>query len=140
MAVVVLITGDRHWSDYRLIFNSLQSWHQRVGISLVVHGACRGADNLGAQAACAMGIADDPNPADWDQYGLKAGPIRNGQMLIHHPEIELCLGFHDHIESSRGTVDMLRKANNRGILCSLEGHWGVITPYLPPPHRSGNKS
>lgn len=126
MAIVTLITGDRYWTDYQFILDTIRSWHSVVGISLVVHGACRGADNLADRAANTLGIPTDPMPADWDAHGLAAGSIRNGQMLIRHPEIELVLAFHDNIAASRGTRNMLNQACGQGKLCVLTGHDGVL--------------
>lgn len=55
-------------------------------------------------------------PADWNQYGKTAGPIRNSLMLAQHPDIDLVLAFHDDLEgSSKGTLDMVRKAQKGGI-------------------------
>ena len=129
--IVTLITGDRWWTDYQLILDSIRSWHDKVGISLLVHGACRGADILGDKAANKLGIPTDPNPADWDQYGNRAGPIRNRAMLIKHPEIELVIGFHDNIGNSKGTKDMMTVAHNRGLVVCLESHAGTICPWTP---------
>jgi hypothetical protein len=129
--ITLLITGDRYWSDYPFILQSLTAWHERVGINMLVHGACRGADLLGAKAADRLGIPSSSHPADWDKHGRAAGPIRNRQMLIDHPEIELVLGFHDNIGSSRGTRDMMTVAANRGLLVCLESHHGAVCPWEP---------
>jgi len=88
-----------------------------------------GADLMSGRAAEYLNIPSIGHPAQWDRDGRAAGPIRNRQMLIEHPEIELVLGFHDNIRQSKGTKDMLTVASNRGILCSLETHDGSVCPW-----------
>lgn len=127
--MIVLITGDRWWNDYQFILASIRGWHKYVGITLLVHGACRGADLMGDRAAEYLDIPRTGHPANWDRDGRAAGPIRNRQMLIDHPDIELVIGFHDSIQTSKGTKDMLRIASGRGILCSLESHNGTVCPW-----------
>jgi SLOG family YspA-like protein len=127
--MVCLVTGDRWWSDYQFILSTVREWHKYVTITLLVHGACRGADLMGERAAEYIGIPTAVHPANWDRDGLAAGPIRNRQMLIEHPDIELVLGFHDNIRVSKGTKDMMLVASNRGILCSLESHEETVCPW-----------
>lgn len=52
-------------------------------------------------------------PALWREHGHRAGPIRNQQML--DTGVDYVVGFHNDIESSRGTRDMLRRCARRGI-------------------------
>src|SRR5882724_9348495 len=111
--MVALVTGDRWWWDYQLILATIRYWHNATPITLLVHGACRGADLMADRAADYMDIPRDPNPADWERHGLGAGPQRNRAMLLEHPGIELVIAFHDHIWTSRGTRDMVSVALNR---------------------------
>jgi hypothetical protein len=62
-----------------------------------------------------LGKPYDPEryPADWNAYGPGAGPIRNKQML--DSGIDYVVGFHDDIESSRGTRNMLRQCARASI-------------------------
>lgn len=53
-------------------------------------------------------------PADWDKYGRSAGPIRNGEML-KQGKPDLVVAFHDDIENSKETKDMVRQAREAGI-------------------------
>lgn len=143
--MTILVTGDRYWSDYPFILRALQGWHDDVGpITLLVHGACRGADLLAAKAAKTIGIPAIGHPADWDRDGRAAGPIRNRKMLIDHPDIELVIGFHDDIRASKGTKDMMTVASGRGLLCVLETHMGTLYPWtkynlLPEPLEFGKQ-
>jgi hypothetical protein len=122
---IVLVTGDRYWKDYQFILNVIRDWHDGLGIRLLVHGACWGADNLCDRAATEIGIPTDPNPAPWESMGLQAGPWRNRNMIHAWPEIETVLAFHDHIKTSTGTKDMIKVALNLGKQVVLHSHSGV---------------
>ena len=126
--MIVLVTGDRWWHDYQLILCRIRSWHEQVPIHLLIHGACRGADLMADRAAEYLDIPRDPNPADWDRHGPSAGPIRNRQMFHKHP-VDLVLAFHDHIQSSKGTRDMIRVALGSGCLVELTSQNETIFPY-----------
>lgn len=45
------------------------------------HGGATGADTVAANWAESEGIPTECFPADWNEHGRKAGPIRNGAML-----------------------------------------------------------
>lgn len=66
--------------------------------------------------------------ADWEKYGKRAGPIRNQAMLDY-----LVLGresgqtvgvvaFHDGLEASKGTKDMVTRATKAGVPVKLIAH------------------
>ncbi|KKN01348.1 hypothetical protein LCGC14_1128740 [marine sediment metagenome] len=54
-------------------------------------------------------------------YGKAAGPIRNKQML-DEGQPHLVLAFHDNIEESTGTKDMVKQAAKRGIETLVISH------------------
>lgn len=60
-------------------------------------------------------VVHHSHPADWNKYGKVAGPIRNSEMLKLHPDIDLVLAFHDDLSESKGTRDMVHKAQKAGI-------------------------
>lgn len=120
----ILVTGDREWSDVPRIVKALEGY--RPG-TILVHGACRGADNTCAAVAEALKFEVRAYPADWRRYPRAAGPIRNQQMIAEEHKadepIDLCLAFHNDIENSRGTADMLDRVVRAGIaweLCTSE--------------------
>lgn len=122
---VVLVTGDREWTDGNLIRETLALYRPR----LVIEGEARGADRLAKLAAEDLGIPVDPHPAQWTRYGKGAGPIRNEEMLHARERPNACFAFHDDLDHSRGTKDMVtrcRKANVPVLLISHaqpEGRW-----------------
>jgi hypothetical protein len=115
MGKVALITGDRNWTDKRLI----QEWLKRLDITAVIEGGARGADALAGQSASELGIEVAEVPADWDKHGRAAGPIRNAEMLKLNPDI--VLAFHGNLRESKGTKDMVRRANKAGVPVWLFG-------------------
>jgi hypothetical protein len=122
----ILVTGDREWDDIPRVVEELKGY--RPG-TILVHGACRGADIICAAVAETLGFEVRAYPADWETHGRAAGPIRNRQMLTeeHKPEepIDICLAFHNNIAASRGTKDMMGCTQKAGIETIL------ITSHIP---------
>lgn len=92
----------------------------RMGATQVISGGCRGADKISAEVAEELRIPCRVFPAEWDKHGKAAGPIRNAEMLEENPD--LVLAFHDNIESSKGTKDMVRRAKDKGFKVVLASH------------------
>jgi len=113
----VLVCGDRHWTDRESIQRELESID---GISVVVHGAAKGADSIAADIAHEMELGVDSYPAQWGRYGRGAGPIRNQQML-DEGRPDLVLAFHRNLSSSKGTKDMVTRAKKAGIKVRVIG-------------------
>lgn len=104
----VLVCGDREWKDCNAIARELKKLPKGT---VVVHGGCRGADTIaGVLAEKILKVAAVPVLAQWKTYGRAAGPIRNQQMLDENPDIDLVLAFHENLEISKGTADMIRRA------------------------------
>ena len=57
----IIVCGGRDFSDREALFRVLDDLHSTHGFTLLVHGAARG--------------------ADWQMHGLRAGPVRNREML-----------------------------------------------------------
>lgn len=112
----ILVTGDREWDDIQRVVEALQVYAPGT---VLVHGACRGADLICAAVGEALGFVVRGYPADWAAYPRAAGPIRNQQMLTEEHwsdgPIDVCLAFHDHIEDSKGTADMVYRAEKAHI-------------------------
>ena len=83
----------------------------------IIHGAARGADTLAGIIAASIGCKVIAVPAEWDVYGKKAGILRNQKMLEMHPD--LVLAFHDDIDNSKGTKDMVNRASRAGVECCV---------------------
>ncbi len=110
MATRVLVCGDREWTDKDLIKLVLSTVHGPV---TVIHGGCRGADEIAGNAAFNMGFKVEQYDANWKKYGRAAGPIRNQVML--DASIDLVLAFHPDLSKSKGTKDMVARARKAGV-------------------------
>lgn len=117
----VLVCGDRNWFDG----NRILTWLELIQPTLVIHGAARGADTLAGVAARELSIPVQVFPALWDKHGRAAGPIRNRQML-REGKPTLVLGFHDRIDESRGTRDMLLISGKAGVAALLVSSRGAV--------------
>lgn len=107
----VLVCGNRNWRDMSVIERELK----KLPIdTLIIHGAARGADALGGFVADKLGFKVKSFPAKWNIYGKAAGPIRNQQM-IDEGKPDFVLAFHENINESRGTKDMVNRARGVGI-------------------------
>ena len=114
----VLICGDRNWDNKEVIRQNIPEETE-----VIIEGDAFGADGIAGELADELGILKLVYPAKWNQYGKKAGPIRNTQMLVEGRP-DTILAFHNDIDVSVGTKDMIkqgRKANKLVILYSEEG-------------------
>lgn len=130
----VLICGDRNWENYSRLLACVRKANDTEEIQVVIEGECRGADLMGRRAAEAIGLSADsftllPFPADWNRYKLAAGPIRNQQMLDEGKPTEVW-AFHDTIEQSVGTKDMVNRALKAGLKVYLitSTSWKLLEP------------
>ena len=98
----VIIAGSRHmqWKDYHLIGEAVKK--SNFAVTEVVSGRARGADTMGEKWAWENGIPRKLFPADWDQHGKAAGPIRNKQMAMYADALIVFIW-----EGSRGSQNML---------------------------------
>lgn len=112
----ILICGDRNWTDkdtIRRLLTAVKNNFPDDKIT-VIHGACRGADQLGGEVAKEFGFEVLEFPANWAEYGKAAGPIRNQQM-IDEGQPTRAFAFHDDFNHSRGTKDMVKRLRNAKI-------------------------
>lgn len=112
----VLVCGSRNWIAQSVIMRELSKLPDGT---IIIHGACRGADNIAGFVAEILGFEIRAYPARWDALGRRAGIVRNQEMLDkEHTEgepIDLCLAFHSDPALGTGTADMVRRAELAGI-------------------------
>jgi len=115
VALKVLVTGSRSWVSPVPIREELEKLPPGT---ILVHGACRGADNIAADEARKLGFEVRAYPVsdeEWNSKGGGAGHARNQQMLDEeHPDqddvyIDLVLAFHRDSGLGRGTRDMMAR-------------------------------
>lgn len=149
----VLITGDRHWSSPEPIAALIDSLPPNA---VIIQGYADGADLMAHAAALTVGIPSICCPAHWNHHtkryieiygpcepdcaelcGRAAGMIRNHWMLdTYQPHV--VHGFHDDIMESKGTKDMLKYAQKRGVPTYLHTSNGdiIMEPQLTKPRKS----
>lgn len=111
----VLITGSRDWSwlDQGIIETTLSKWWREAGYPkdvTLVSGACpTGADRMAEVEAIKLGFALELHRADWQEYGKRAGFIRNSEMVKSGADI--CFAFiKDGSRGASHTADLAEKA------------------------------
>lgn len=118
----VLVCGDRNYKDSLAIGEKLKELKNEHPDINVVHGACRGADMISDFQCRILGIPTSKYPANWDELGIKAGVVRNQQML-DEGKPDLVIAFHDNIKASKGTKDMVRRAKKAGVNTLVLSHY-----------------
>lgn len=107
----VLICGDRNWTDRKTIEDYIKTLPKGTQI---IEGECRGVDIIAREIAQKYGLEVYEFPADWSRLGKAAGPIRN-KAMIKYGKPDIVIAFHNNIEQSKGTKNMLKCAKKHGI-------------------------
>lgn len=110
MSWSVIVCGGRDYSDRVRLYAALDAVHAKKTISLLHHGAARGADTLAEAWAKDRGVPFRAWPADWANYGRAAGPRRNAEMLAGS-EADLLVAF----PGGTGTADMTNRCKAAGL-------------------------
>lgn len=122
----VLVCGDRHWTNEGVITKFLDRLDRLIPDVLeIIDGHARGADQMAHSWGDKNRITVHCFPAKWQIYGAAAGPIRNSEML-KKAKPDLVVGFHNNIEESQGTKDMLTKALKAGVRVRLITEKGEV--------------
>lgn len=115
----LLVCGARDYGDRDAVFAALDRAHAKRPVSVLIHGAARGADTLAGEWAKARGIAPDPYPAAWRRadgtVNKGAGPVRN-QRMLDEGRPNACVAFPPgpKLEWS-GTADMVTRCLKAGL-------------------------
>ncbi len=116
----IIVTGGRdfdNWKYVELVLDQLVP-------DRIVHGGARGADSLAGRwcretGSPEAGCEEIVMRADWEKYGTSAGPRRNADMLIAHPDIKYVLAF----PGGRGTGHMCDIAHKKGYTVMAATDW-----------------
>lgn len=116
----LIIAGTRTFNDYELLRAYCDMKLSRKiteGEQIeIVSGACpSGADYLGEKYAAERGFSVRLFPADWQQYGRRAGAVRNRQMAQYGNAL---IAFWDG--KSKGTKIMIDEARAAGIIVCIK--------------------
>lgn len=114
----VLITGDRNWKDRLKIKQRLRRLSSNT---IIIEGGARGADLLARSVAEELGFEVRTYLANWKEYHRAAGPIRN-KLMLEEGDPDLVIAFHDDIENSKGTKNMMEISKKAGKPVELVCH------------------
>lgn len=109
----VIIAGGRDFTNYQLLkekVDKIISEKRKTHNIIIVSGTARGADSLGEMYAQQNSFLVMPFPAQWDEYGKKAGYIRNVEMAEY---ADALIAFWDG--KSKGTKHMIDIATERNL-------------------------
>lgn len=98
-----IIAGSRFIDNYDLVKRAIR--FSGFTINKVISGCAQGIDRLGEQWAEENKIEINRYPALWDQYGKKAGHIRN-DMMTQNAEALILIWDGE----SKGSANMLKQA------------------------------
>lgn len=128
--MIVVVTGSRHYTD-RDIINRILDDVVGTENCYLLHGDCSGADTITDQWAIGKSnVKVVKYPANWDEYGKAAGPIRNTTMMKGAKELSenfnlpvKVLAFHFEGQyANSGTENAVRTA------CQVfTGHSNVVS-------------
>lgn len=105
------VIGSRNCYDYETIKRKLDYIHDnKFMITSIVSGGAKGADSFGARWADENSVDKDIYLPDWNQYGKRAGFIRNEQIVVN---CDVLIAFWDG--KSRGTMNSLDLCEEHGI-------------------------
>ncbi len=109
----ILVTGGREYSNRPFVFAVLDRVHRTRGISLIIHGAARGADTIAGEWAASRGVEQmrfQISPEEWRRLGPVAGPMRNHRMLLTgRPDGVIAF------PGGSGTADQVRRSCLEGV-------------------------
>lgn len=107
-----IICGSHRFTDSTWLYKRLDQLHRELGFDVVIEGDAPGVDRMAGFWARRKRLDNLKFPADWDKYGLAAGPIRNSKMLKEgQPDIVIAFPG----PGSKGTHDMADKARAAGV-------------------------
>jgi hypothetical protein len=118
----ILVCGGRDYMDIDKVYCTLDSvvdkhglWHPDYPTCvsqdlLIVSGGARGADAFAREWAGERGARINEYLPNWSKYGLRAGPLRNAEML-QNERVDLVVAF----PGGAGTRDMISRAQKARI-------------------------
>jgi len=116
----VAVVGSREYPDRAVVAAFVDALADGT---VVVSGGARGVDLWAEEAAKAHGLETLVFRADWKRHGPAAGPRRNAEIAAHADRMT---AFWDG--SSRGTLNAIVNAHERGVPIAVFGAAGEETP------------
>jgi len=150
-SLVIAAGGGRDlaWPHQRIAAELLARSGGRL-VHLLLHGGARGADAAIARAAHQLGWCSLVMPAQWQQHGRAAGPIRNRELLqqaiaravAHSSPGSMASVLVVAFPGGAGTASLVQQARRLAFRSPIPiavvevspsaGLWAVPSPALPP--------
>lgn len=108
------IVGSRKFNDEKLLFDTLNKFHDRYPVGKVITGGAKGADKLAEKWADSCNIQCDIYLPEWERYGKSAGIIRNARIVA---ESDGVIAFWDG--ESKGTKNSIERAEKDDKLLDI---------------------
>lgn len=106
-----IIAGSRDLTDYSNVIEAITLAEARGIIpTVVLSGTARGVDRLGERWAIENHVKLEKYPANWEEFKLRAGHIRNELMAS---KADALIAIYDG--KSSGTKDMISLAMQYGL-------------------------
>lgn len=123
----IIIAGSRDFTNYEIVKKTLKNFlisKQTSNKPTIICGMARGADMLGYHLAKEFKLPLKEFPADWNNFGKRAGYIRNEQMAkyAHENGNGVLFAFWDG--KSKGTklmVELAKKYNLEIHIFNFDG-------------------
>ena len=103
----IIVTGGRMYSDWVTVQATLSA----LNPTTIIQGGAKGADLLAVKYAKMHNISCVTYEANWDQYGVSAGPKRNHKMVFDNPT-SVVVAF----PGGAGTENCIKTALEAGLL------------------------
>lgn len=105
---MISISGSRYYNNYEYIKNVLTTYN--LNNKIINIGDAKGVDALVVKYCKENNIKYNIFYANWNKYGLKAGPIRNEELIKN---TELLIAFPE--KTSKGTISAINIAKKFNI-------------------------
>lgn len=103
-----IIAGTRTIEDKNVVYFAIEK--SQFKITEVVSGKAKGVDSIGEKWAIDNNIPIIEFPAHWTQFGKKAGPLRNQEMVEYADALIAVWNG-----ASSGTKDVINRARKNGL-------------------------
>ena len=112
----VAVVGSRYFVNLELVRKYILGLPKD---DTIISGGAQGVDTVAVETAKARGMWTKTIPADWQQYGKRAGAIRN-QLIVN--EAEVVVAFWDKVsKGTKITIDMAYKAKKPTYIFMEDG-------------------
>lgn len=110
----VLVTISRTWRQWSTVRGVLEQLARADLSTILVHGAAPKGDQTVAAMWRQLGGVDEPWPAEWEQFGKRAGPLRNAKMVESNPDVVFAF-IRNNSNGASHTADLAEGAGLRVI-------------------------